>query len=134
MIFLFKKEPFMLLFLGHRLHMGKLFILDFSEAQALQGIERIITFKDIPGKNQIGGIIEDEPLFAEQDVHFQGQPIALIVAKDEHTARKALKLINIKIEETEAVTDPRIAQTERTFAYSSKNIQNRRYCRYLVKM
>lgn len=89
---------------------GKIIHIDFSEAQALHGIERIITYKDIPGKNQIGGIIEDEPLFAELDVHFQGQPIALIVAKDGHTARKALNLIDIKIEESEPVIDPRIAQ------------------------
>ena len=89
---------------------GEIIHIDFSEAQGLPGIERIITCKDIPGKNQIGGIIEDEPLFAEHNVHFQGQPVALIVAKDEHTARKALRLIDIKIEETEVVIDPRIAK------------------------
>ncbi len=89
---------------------GKIVHLDISSAQSLNGIERIITCKDIPGKNQIGGIIEDEPLFAENEVHFQGQPIALIVAKDEHTARKALKMIKIKIEESEAVIDSRIAK------------------------
>ena len=70
---------------------GKIVHLDFSAARLFTGIERIITCKDIPGKNQIGGIIEDEPLFAEHEVHFQGQPIALIVAKNNHTARKALK-------------------------------------------
>ena len=89
---------------------GKIIHSDFSHASAIEGIERIITWKDIPGKNQIGGIIEDETLFAEDEVHFQGQPIALIVAKDEHTARKALRHIDIKIEESEAIFDPRIAK------------------------
>jgi xanthine dehydrogenase large subunit len=89
---------------------GKIIHLDYSEAQALQGIIRIITFKDIPRKNQIGGIIEDEPLFAEGEVHFLGQPIALVVATDDHTARKAIKLIDIKIEDAEVVTDPRVAK------------------------
>jgi xanthine dehydrogenase large subunit len=89
---------------------GKIVHLDFSAAQDLAGIERIITYKDIPGKNQIGGIIEDEPLFAENEVHFHGQPIALIVAKSEYEARKALCLIDIKIEETDVITDPRIAK------------------------
>jgi xanthine dehydrogenase large subunit len=83
---------------------------DFSRALALPGVERILTHKDIPGKNQIGGIIEDEPLFADHAVHFQGQPIALILAKDENTARKAVKLIDLRIEEKEVVTDPRIAK------------------------
>jgi xanthine dehydrogenase large subunit len=89
---------------------GRIISLDIREAQLMQGIERIFTFKDIPGKNQIGGIIEDEPLLAENEVHYIGQPVALIVAIDEHTARKAIKLVNIKIEEMEPVTDPRIAK------------------------
>ena len=89
---------------------GKIINIDYSDAEALPGVERIITYKDIPGKNQIGGIIEDEILFADNDVHYQGQPIALIVAKNEHTARKARKLVEIKIEEAEAIPDPRIAK------------------------
>jgi xanthine dehydrogenase large subunit len=89
---------------------GRIVHSDFSQALALNGIERIFSCKDIPGKNQIGGIIEDEPLFAENEVHFQGQPIALIVAKNEQTARKALGLVNIIIEECEAVFDPRVAK------------------------
>ena len=47
---------------------GKIIDIDISEAQALPGIKKIFTWKDIPGKNQIGGIIEDEHLFAEQNV------------------------------------------------------------------
>jgi xanthine dehydrogenase large subunit len=89
---------------------GKIIHLDLSEAEKLEGIERIFTFKDIPGRNQIGGIIEDEPLFAEHEVHFMGQPVAFVVAKNETIARKAFKLIKIEIEEWEVITDPREAQ------------------------
>ena len=56
---------------------GKIKSIDYSKAEKLQGIKRIFTYKDIPGENQIGGIIPDEPLFAENEVHFWGQPIAL---------------------------------------------------------
>ena len=89
---------------------GKITHLDISKAQALLGVEKILTYKDITGQNQIGGIIEDEPLFAEHEVHFQGQPIALIIANDEHSARKAIKLIEIKFEEFEVLIDPRVAK------------------------
>jgi len=89
---------------------GKIIRFDISKAEEVAGVEKILTYKDITGQNQIGGIIEDEPLFAEHELHFQGQPIALIVAKDEHTARKAIKLIEIKFEEFEAVIDPRVAK------------------------
>jgi xanthine dehydrogenase large subunit len=89
---------------------GKIKDLDLSEAEALEGVERIFTYKDIPGRNQIGGIIEDEPLLAENEVHFIGHPVAIIVAKSEIIARKATKLIKIDVEELEIITDPRVAQ------------------------
>lgn len=89
---------------------GKITHLDISKAEKLEGVEKILTYKDITGQNQIGGIIEDEPLFAEHELHFQGQAIALIVAKDDHTARKALKLIELKYEEHIPVIDPREAK------------------------
>ncbi len=95
---------------GSSIAHGKITHLDISKAEELLGVEKILTYKDVTGQNQIGGIIEDEPLFAEHEVHFQGQPIALIVAKDEHTARKAITLIDIKFEEFEVVIDPRIAK------------------------
>ncbi|PLX14053.1 MAG: xanthine dehydrogenase [Marinilabiliales bacterium] len=83
--------------------------LNFSEAEKLEGVEKIFTYKDIPGKNQIGGIIEDEPLLAENEVHFIGQPIAFVVAKSEIIARKAIKLIKIDIDEKEIIIHAREA-------------------------
>lgn len=101
---------------------GKIKNIDFSEAIALSGVEKIFTYQDIPDKNEIGGIIEDEPLLAEGEVHFIGQPIAFVVAKSEKIARKAVKLIKIEIEELEVITDPRIAKRKRSFINTTTNI------------
>ncbi|MCF6242205.1 MAG: molybdopterin-dependent oxidoreductase, partial [Bacteroidales bacterium] len=89
--------------------------IDFSKAEKFTGVHKIITAKDISGENQIGAIIQDEPLFAEKEVHFIGQPIALIVAETELIARKARKLIKIDIEELPAVTDVRTAFEKKQF-------------------
>lgn len=89
---------------------GKITYIDYTKAEELPGIERIFSYRDIPGRNQIGGIIEDETLFAESEVHYQGQPVLFVVAISENIARKALKLIDIRIEEYEAITDPREAK------------------------
>jgi len=83
--------------------------LDVTDAQSLPGVEGVFTWRDIPGDNEIGGIIPDEPLFATDEVHYRGQPLALIIAADEHIARKALELIKIETEELEVITDPRKA-------------------------
>ena len=84
--------------------------IDYSKALNLEGVVTIYTYKDIPGENQIGLIIPDEHLFAENEVHFIGQPIAFIVAENEHIARKAKKLIELEIKELHAITNPREAQ------------------------
>lgn len=88
---------------------AKVTLLDVTEAQSLHGVEGVFTWRDIPGTNDIGGIIPDEPLFASDEVHYRGQPLALVVAADEHIARKALELIKIETEELEVITDPRKA-------------------------
>src|SRR5688500_5907364 len=82
---------------------GKLKSIDTTEAEKSDGVFRVITAKDLIGENQIGGIVPDEPLLAEREVHFCGQPIAIVVAKTEELARKAAKKIRADIEPLEVV-------------------------------
>jgi xanthine dehydrogenase large subunit len=89
---------------------GKILHLGLTEASSMPGVVRIFTSKDIPGKNQIGGIVPDEPLLAEDHVHFQGMPVALIVADTYAQASAAAKMIKIDVEPLEIITDPRVAQ------------------------
>ena len=89
---------------------GKIIKLDLTEAESMEGVVRIFTCKDIPGKNQIGGIVPDEPLLAEDEVHFNGMPVALVVATSTEAAYAAVKKIKIVIEKYPVVTDPRVAQ------------------------
>ncbi len=86
--------------------------LDVSKAAASPGVVLILTYEDVPGENQIGGIIPDEPLFAEHEIHFWGMPVALIIATSEDIARQARKLITIELEELPVITDPREARAK----------------------
>ncbi len=85
---------------------------DYSAAMKAPGIFTILTSKDIPGENQIGGIIPDEPLFAEDEVHFRGQVIALIIGSSEHHCRQAAKLIKVTFDELPVITDAREAKAK----------------------
>jgi xanthine dehydrogenase large subunit len=84
--------------------------LDYSKALTLPGVHKVLTYKDIPGENQIGGIVADEPLLAEKEVHFIGQPILLILAENDVIAHKALELIEIDIRPKRIIVDPIEAQ------------------------
>ena len=54
---------------------GNILSVDIEEAKKIPGVKGIYTHNDIPGINQVGGIIQDETLFAEKDVQFMGEPI-----------------------------------------------------------
>ena len=94
---------------------GRIVQVDYSKAEAIEGVVRIFTYKDVLGENQIGGIIPDEPLWAEDEVHFWGQPIAFIVATSEAIAKKARVLIEIEIEEFPVITTAKEAKEKGSF-------------------
>ena len=96
--------------LGSPVAHGILRVLDTVEAGNAAGVVRVFTCKDVTGENQIGGIIPDEPLFADGHVHFCGMPLAFVVAVSEEAARAALKKIKVEIEPLPVITDPRVAQ------------------------
>lgn len=97
--------------------------IDLMEAQKTPGVVRIITAKDLRGENQIGGIVPDEPLLAEGHVHFQGMPLALVVAETEEAARTAANKIKADITPLEIITDPRVAFTQKEFIIPPKRFQ-----------
>lgn len=95
---------------GSPLAHGLIRELDLAAAQAMPGVVRILTYKDVTGENQIGGIVPDEPLLAEDRVDYCGMPVAFVVAETEEAARAAVRKITIDIQPLPIVTDPREAQ------------------------
>ncbi len=91
---------------------AKIKSIDLESALKTKGIVTILTAKDIPGQNQIGGIFPDEPLLADGEVHFRGQVIAIIVGTTEHHCRVAAKRIKVVYDELPVITDPREAQKQ----------------------
>jgi xanthine dehydrogenase large subunit len=88
---------------------GRIVALDVEAARKRPGVAAVFTAADIPGENQVGGIILDEPLLAEGEVHYAGQPVALVVAATPRQARQALAAIRLQLEELPPVLDPRQA-------------------------
>jgi xanthine dehydrogenase large subunit len=77
---------------------GRVKSLDLSAVHSAPGVVAVITAKDVPGHNNIGAIVADEPLFAEKHVVFHGQPLFAVVATSYLAARRAVKLAKIEIE------------------------------------
>ncbi len=79
--------------------------IDTSEALKVPGVEAIYTGADVTGNNQIGYALPDQPFLNDKKVHYVGDPIALICAKDEYAAMEAMDKIHVDYEELPAHLD-----------------------------
>ncbi|MCE1246393.1 MAG: xanthine dehydrogenase molybdopterin binding subunit [Firmicutes bacterium] len=73
--------------------------LDCEEARKVPGVKAVLTYRDIPGENQIGAILPDETCLAEEHVHFVGEPVAVVAAETAEIAEEAMGKIRLNIEE-----------------------------------
>jgi len=80
-----------------------------SEARRMPGVRAVVRASDITGENQVGPIIQDEVLLAESEVHFIGQPIAVVVADSPESARRAAERVRVAYDERPVIVDPRVA-------------------------
>jgi len=87
--------------------------LDVTGAAAAPGVRGVITAADVPrlivGQLEAQGIAADEPLLAQDEVRFRGQPIVAVAAESEDAARDALERISIEYEVREPFLDMRLA-------------------------
>ena len=67
--------------------------LEMQEAVALPGVLAVITEKDIPGENQVGAVLKDQPLLAGEKVRYEGDVVALVVAESPEIAREASRRV-----------------------------------------
>ena len=109
--------------LGSPVAHGRIRHIDWEAASALPGVVKIIAHQDIPGENQIGGIFPDEPLLAEREVHFRGQPILLVIAESNAAAEAALSHIHLEIDPFPVVIDPREAYQKGLLLSGSRTFQ-----------
>lgn len=79
--------------------------IDIAEASKIKGVCAILTAPDIPGKNQMGPVVHDEPCLAEKEVVFCGQSIVILAGENESCLIEAEKKIKISYEILPAITD-----------------------------
>jgi CO/xanthine dehydrogenase Mo-binding subunit len=87
--------------------------IDTTKAETIPGVHAIVTAKDVPhnvyGHLEALGVPADEPLLAEDDVRWKGQPIAAVAAESEAAAQAAVEAIEIEFDEREPILDVRTA-------------------------
>lgn len=81
--------------------------IDFSEAEQMPGVYKVITHKDVKGKNRITGLITfptnkgdgwDRPILCDEKIFQYGDAIAIVAADTVEHARAAADKVKVEIE------------------------------------
>ncbi|HEY2558311.1 MAG TPA: xanthine dehydrogenase molybdopterin binding subunit [Caldimonas sp.] len=79
---------------------GRLVGFDRERIAALPGVVDVLVAADIPGPNDCGPVVHDDPILADGLVHYVGQPVFAVIAETRDAARRAAALARavLKIE------------------------------------
>ena len=80
--------------------------IDVSVALNIPGVAQVITARDIPGVNQVGYALPDQPLLAEKKVRYVGEVVALVAATNYDKALRAAEEVKVIYEPLPYVLDP----------------------------
>ncbi len=82
--------------------------ININKAEKLPGVVKIITAADIPEVKNFGLIIKDQPVLIGigQKMRYMGDALAIVIAKSKGIASKAVRLIEVEVEELEIISDP----------------------------
>jgi xanthine dehydrogenase large subunit len=89
--------------------------IDFAAVKASPGVVAVFTAQDIPGTNDCGPILHDDPILADGKVEYVGQPIFVVVADTHDNARRAARKAAIDYEELPAILTPQEAKRAKSF-------------------
>ncbi|MCZ8076152.1 MAG: xanthine dehydrogenase molybdopterin binding subunit [Paucibacter sp.] len=84
---------------------GRIVAIDLALLRAQPGVQLVLTAEDIPGENNCGPLLHDDPILAAGEVRYVGQPVFAIIASSRELARRAAALAGqaLKIEPLPAV-------------------------------
>ncbi len=81
-----------------------------------------VTAKDIPGKNCIVLILDDQPCLAAETVNHPEEPILLLAHVDRHKLRKAVEAISIEYEPLPAAHTISESERQSTIIWGTDNV------------
>ena len=82
--------------------------IDTTKAEAIEGVQRVITAEDVPGELRVGLIHKDWPVFIPVGgrTSYLGDVLAMVVADTREIARSACELIQVDYEVLPPITNP----------------------------
>ncbi len=110
-----QKNELLVDFYGSPVAHCKIISVDVSAAAKISGIEALYTYKDLPGINKFGPVIQDEVLLCEDHCTFIGEPIVVIAGTNREAIELAKRAIVMQFEELPSVLSIEAARKAEAF-------------------
>ncbi len=72
--------------------------IDVSDAEKMPGVVKVVTAGDVPGKNEHGLVVKDQPVLCGDRVRYLGDTVAVVLAETERAAEAALAAVKVEYE------------------------------------
>ncbi|WP_169151927.1 xanthine dehydrogenase molybdopterin binding subunit [Azoarcus sp. TTM-91] len=79
--------------------------IDLAAVRAAPGVVAVLDAASVPGLNDFGPVVHDDPIFASDEVQFHGQALFAVLAEDMRAARRAARLAQVEYEPLPALLD-----------------------------
>lgn len=93
--------------------------LDLSAVRNAPGVVAVLSAADIPGENNCGPVLHDDPILAEDEVLYLGQPVFAVIAESHELARRAAALAKsddvVRYEPLDVVLTPAEAKSKKQY-------------------
>ncbi len=98
---------------------GRIRTLELSAVREMKGVVDVVTAADVPGENNYGSVLRDDPLFAAEFVQYAGQPVFAVAATSHTAARRAARRGRILCDPLPAILDIREALAAQSYVLPS---------------
>jgi xanthine dehydrogenase large subunit len=108
--------------MSERAH-ARLKSIDLAKVRAAPGVVAVLTAKDVPGKNDYGPVVADDPIFATTLVQYLGQSIFAVAAHTVDEARRAARLAVVEYEDLKPILTAEAAVRANSFVLPTERMQ-----------
>jgi xanthine dehydrogenase large subunit len=97
--------------------------MNFDAVRAAVGVIEVMCADDIPGENNCGPVVHDDPILAPGLVEYAGQALFVVAASSVDEARKAVRLAKVDYDEREPILDAQTAVEKGSFVLPSETLR-----------
>jgi len=97
--------------------------IDLKNVIKSEGVVSVVTFENIPGRNDVGPVFDGDPIFANKKVEFYGQPLFAVAALSTELARKAVLKAKVYYRELKPIVTIKESLAKKKLLFKTRKIK-----------